>query len=221
MRCPEHPVSSGKLTWHQYWQASTYLLKKQEVMMFYDKYLKILKKKFQIIKQNASILCVDPELKNLQPLPVVPRLSGKKTSEDEAYVFKIVEEFLGIRYMVEEMDIDDLEGTKNDLIEEEANDSGCLTSSPFSPVPTDDRGRIELTEEIEQTLLYTFQDLCIDLVNGIECEDIECRAKHFFPTAQTIRQHLENHTEEQIDRAYELVLRSNVLKKRYLEVFKP
>lgn len=57
------------------------------------------------------------------------------------------------------------------------------------------------------------------MINGNECEDSLCDARHAFLTRKEIRDILRSHTDAQLNQAFELVLRSKVLKKRYYEVF--
>ena len=79
--------------------------------------------------------------------------------------------------------------------------------------------QISCTEDVLLTLLFSFGDVCVHLVNGQECDDTQCESKHTFPSREYILNKLVNHSDEQIDNAYELVMRSKVLKKKYLEVF--
>lgn len=78
---------------------------------------------------------------------------------------------------------------------------------------------IILTEEVEMTLIFSFDDICIHLVNNQECDDTLCESSHIFPSREFILNKLIDHTPEQINKAYELVLKSKALKNKYLEVF--
>lgn len=114
----------------------------------------------------------------------------------------------------------DEEDEENNGIESDnqSNDSGYLSHVPYS---NNDEEHINMTGEIEMTLMYSFEDVCIDLVNGQECDNVLCDSNHAFPAPNRVRQRLAQHTEAQIDKAFELVLKSKILKKRYYDVFEP
>lgn len=85
--------------------------------------------------------------------------------------------------------------------------------------PKESMNPIVLTEEVKMTLIFSFGDICIHLVNGQHCDDSLCEANHIFPSREFILKKLVRDTPDQINKAYELVLKSKPLKTKYLEVF--
>lgn len=117
------------------------------------------------------------------------------------------------------------------IVPEEENESGYGSDSLMAAVsseaiitieddePEKQINQIVPTEEVEMTLMFSFGDICIHLVNGQQCESSLCEANHIFPSREFILKKLVHSTPEQVNKAYELVIKSKVLKTKYLEVF--
>ncbi|KAL7049418.1 hypothetical protein ACKWTF_003689 [Chironomus riparius] len=206
-----HPVSKGIITFREF-----------------DIAYKYVEKKFEIEQRNKQLLRKSPNLL-LDPLPKIPRFTGDE-NENKQYIIDLVDQFYRLNRM--SYSIDDFEEENQVNVRNlEENESGYESDSLMIDAshdtiiaieddePEEPLIPIEPTEQVDMTLIFSFDDVCIHLVNNNECDDTLCESNHTFPSREFVLNKLIDHTPEQINMAYELILKSKVLKKKYLEVF--
>ncbi|XP_070494838.1 uncharacterized protein [Chironomus tepperi] len=205
-----HPVSAGKVTFREF-----------------DIAYKYVEKRFEIEQRNKRLLREFPNLR-LEPMPKIPRFTGDE-NENMQHIIDIVDQFYRLNRLSFITDDSDDENEENHVIADK-NESGygsdaIMAFDSSETIISNDSdvslqgNPIMLTEEVEMTLVFTFDDICIHLVNNLECGDTLCESNHIFPSRQFVLNKLIDHTPEQINEAYELVLKSKILKRKYLEVF--
>lgn len=138
-------------------------------------------------------------------------------NEKFQHVFKYMEDYLDTKQFVFAFESDsnvERIGSENSETDSEGYHSDeSIEESNVEPVV--------LKYDTELILAFTFYDICINLVNGQDCEQrAACKhSRHIFPTNIEISKKLMAHTKAQIDAAFNLVITKPILNKKYLRVF--
>lgn len=144
------------------------------------------------------------------PMPSPPQFNG--IDQDNSYLINLVESY---QLYLERLGVEQ---------EEEDNESGIeltFDEDDYDLESLSDVGEEIIDDEVTKiTILYSFNDLCINMINTETCHESECEyTRHTFPSQNEMQSALNVLTKGQFKKAKELLMRSASLKRKYLRLF--